>query len=70
MGKRSGGYRVAVCGATGVVGREMVKILDEREFPVSKLLPLASENSTGVEVAFQGDEIPVEVQLVPVKAAK
>lgn len=61
MGKRSGGYRVAVCGATGVVGREMVKILAEREFPVSKLLALASENSTGVEVGFHGDEIPVDV---------
>ena len=52
---------VAVAGATGAVGREMVKILEERKFPVAKLLPLASERSIGKTVTFRDEEIPVEV---------
>ncbi len=46
------GYRVAVVGATGNVGREMLNILDEREFPVDELIPLASRRSQGMEVSF------------------
>ena len=53
--------RVAVVGATGMVGREMIKVLEERNFPVSELLPLASERSRGEEVKFRGEEIPVQV---------
>ncbi len=49
------GYRIAVVGATGNVGREMLNILDEREFPVDELIPLASRRSQGVEVSF-GDK--------------
>ncbi|MEO1197752.1 MAG: aspartate-semialdehyde dehydrogenase [Pseudomonadota bacterium] len=45
-------YRVAVIGATGNVGREMLTILAEREFPVSDVVPLASRRSAGVEVSF------------------
>jgi len=49
------GYRIAVVGATGNVGREMMNILDEREFPVDELYPVASRRSQGVEVSF-GDK--------------
>ena len=49
------GYRVVVAGATGNVGREMLNILDEREFPVDEIAALASRRSLGTEVSF-GDE--------------
>jgi len=52
---------VAVAGATGAVGREMVKTLEQRNFPVAELKPLASERSIGLTVEFHGREIPVEV---------
>ncbi len=50
------GYRVAVVGATGNVGREMLNILEEVEFPVAKIHALASRKSIGVEVSF-GEQI-------------
>ena len=56
-----GSYRVAVVGATGAVGQQMVACLEERRFPVAQLLPLASERSLGKKVTFLGKEIPVEV---------
>ncbi|MGF7160711.1 aspartate-semialdehyde dehydrogenase [Rhodoligotrophos appendicifer] len=46
------GYKVAVVGATGNVGREMLNILDEREFPVDEIHAVASRRSQGVEVSF------------------
>ncbi len=49
------GYRIAVVGATGNVGREMLNILDEREFPVDELYAVASRRSQGSEVSF-GDK--------------
>lgn len=55
------GYAVAVAGATGAVGAEMIKILEERDFPVARLVPLASEKSIGRTVEFCGEEFPVEV---------
>ena len=48
-------YRVAVVGATGNVGREMLNILAERRFPVSEVIPLASSRSVGTELSF-GDK--------------
>ncbi len=54
-------YKVAVVGATGAVGRQMVACLEERKFPVAELVPLASERSIGKSVSFQGREIPVQV---------
>ena len=51
--------RVAVLGATGAVGRTMLKVLEERAFPVSELVPLASERSAGSTVPFQGRAVPV-----------
>ncbi|MEO8018482.1 MAG: aspartate-semialdehyde dehydrogenase [Pseudomonadota bacterium] len=53
------GYRVAVLGATGLVGEMMIKVLEERDFPVSELLPLASSRSLGKRVEFRGRHIPV-----------
>ncbi|WP_304170666.1 aspartate-semialdehyde dehydrogenase [Phenylobacterium aquaticum] len=50
------GYRVAIVGATGNVGREMLNILEEVEFPVDKIHAIASRKSMGVEVSF-GDKI-------------
>ncbi len=58
MGKRF--VNVAVVGATGAVGEEMIKILEERNFPVNNLLPLASSRSAGVEVKFKDDLYVVE----------
>jgi aspartate-semialdehyde dehydrogenase len=46
------GYKVAIAGATGNVGREMLNILEERGFPVSEVVPLASRRSVGQEVSF------------------
>jgi aspartate-semialdehyde dehydrogenase len=46
------GYRVAVVGATGNVGREMFNILEEVKFPVDKMHAIASRKSIGVEVSF------------------
>ena len=45
-------YTVAVLGATGAVGQEMIKILEERDFPVGKLIPLASARSAGKTLKF------------------
>jgi aspartate-semialdehyde dehydrogenase len=57
----AGTYTVAVVGATGAVGRQMVACLEERRFPVHRLIPLASEKSLGKNVTFLDKEIPVEV---------
>ncbi|MBN1441100.1 MAG: aspartate-semialdehyde dehydrogenase [Planctomycetes bacterium] len=53
--------RVAVAGATGAVGQEMLSVLARRRFPVSEVVPLASERSKGRKVDFAGEEIPVRV---------
>ena len=53
------GYRVAVVGATGAVGRRITSILAERSFPVDELVPLASSRSTGTKVEFRGEQIEV-----------
>src|SRR5687768_1445918 len=52
-------YRVAVVGATGNVGREMLNILSERRFPVSEVIPLASARSVGVEMSFGDKRVKV-----------
>ena len=54
-------YNVAVVGATGMVGIEMVKVLRQRAFPVDKLIPLASERSAGKSISFGGKVLPVEI---------
>ena len=52
-------YTVAVLGATGAVGQEMIKILQERNFPVGKLVPLASARSAGKTLTFRGEEVTI-----------
>jgi len=52
---------VAVLGATGAVGREMLKVLEERNFPIGKLKLLASERSVGKLIPFRGENIAVEL---------
>ena len=54
-------YSVAVVGATGVVGTEMISTLEERNFPVGEITLLASERSLGKELTFRGKEYPVKV---------
>jgi len=57
MKKKS--YNVAIAGATGMVGKEFLKILEERKFPVGELKLLASERSAGTKMEFRGEEYPV-----------
>ncbi len=53
-------YNVAVLGASGLVGREMIEILQERNFPVNELFLIASEKSAGEIIQFQGKDYEVE----------
>jgi aspartate-semialdehyde dehydrogenase len=54
------GYKVAISGATGNVGREVLNILDERNFPVDDVIALASERSAGKEISFGDQDIKVQ----------
>ena len=54
-------YTVAVLGATGAVGQEMIKILEERDFPVGKLVPLASYRSAGKTLKFKGEDVTIQL---------
>jgi aspartate-semialdehyde dehydrogenase len=56
----SNGFRVAVVGATGLVGETMISVLEERKFPVSELYALASNRSLGKSVRFAGKQLAVE----------
>jgi len=60
MLKKKEKYVVAVVGATGAVGNEMIAVLEERDFPVDSIRLFASERSEGVRLNFKGQEIPVE----------
>ena len=51
--------KVAVVGATGLVGTKMLQVLAERNFPVDELIPVASEKSVGKEVEFKGAKYKV-----------
>jgi len=52
-------WKVAVLGATGLVGDTMIRVLEERKFPVAELFPLASNRSLGKSVEFNGKKVPV-----------
>ena len=54
-------YTVAVLGATGAVGQEMINILQERNFPVGKLIPLASARSAGKTIRFKGEDVTIQL---------
>lgn len=60
--------KVAVVGATGMVGRVMVKLLEERNFPVTELLPAASAKSAGKEIIFKGKPVKVLTVMEAVEA--
>ena len=53
------GYNVAVVGATGLVGEAIISILEERNFPVKNIVPLASARSVGREVSYRDERIPI-----------
>jgi aspartate-semialdehyde dehydrogenase len=53
-------YNVAIVGATGAVGEEFLRVLEEYDFPIKKLVPLASARSVGVEVEFKGETYKVK----------
>ena len=53
-------YNVAVAGATGAVGIEMIKTLDKRNFPVANLKLLASARSAGKTLKFKGEDVVIE----------
>lgn len=53
-------YHVAIVGATGAVGQELLRVLERRSFPVERLLPLCSERSAGSNVSFRGQEIQAQ----------
>ncbi len=53
-------YNIAILGASGAVGQQMIQVLEERNFPVGKLLPLASARSAGKTITFRGEEIKIE----------
>ncbi len=55
------GYRVAIVGATGAVGTELLRLLEERNFPVRDLILLASERSQGKRLEFRGESLSVQV---------
>ena len=57
--------KIALVGATGMVGQIMLKVLEERDFPISKLIPVASERSVGKTVNFKG----VEYNIVSIESA-
>jgi len=58
--KRKSNYNVAIMGATGAVGEEILKILEERKFPIASLKLLASAKSKGKKYRFRGREVSVE----------
>lgn len=60
--------KIAVIGATGMVGRTMMKVLEERDFPITEFLPAASERSTGKEVIFKGKPVKVVSVMEAVEA--
>lgn len=53
-------YNVAILGATGAVGQEMLKVLEEYDIPVERLLPLASAKSAGGTVSLKGEDVKIE----------
>jgi len=55
-----GGYHIAVVGATGAAGTQLLRVLERRSFPVASLRPIGSARSVGKSVQFCGDSIPVE----------
>ena len=55
-----GGYHIAVVGATGAAGSELLRVLERRNFPVATLRPIGSARSAGKSVQFHGESLPIE----------
>ena len=55
----SGKYNVAVVSATGAVGEELFRVMEDLNFPVGELLPLASAKSVGTSITFKNKDYPV-----------
>ncbi|HEY4284034.1 MAG TPA: aspartate-semialdehyde dehydrogenase, partial [Chthoniobacterales bacterium] len=53
-------YHIAIVGATGAVGTELMRVLERRTFPVAQLRPIGSERSAGKTVSFRDESVPVE----------
>ena len=51
--------KLAIVGVTGLVGQEMLEVLAERDFPISELIPVASEKSCGRKISFKGRAYPI-----------
>lgn len=51
--------KLAIVGATGMVGQIMLKVLEERNFPITELIPVASEKSVGKKIIFKGEEVAI-----------
>ena len=51
--------RVAVVGATGMVGQVMLKVLEERNFPITELIPVASERSIGKSISYRNNDYTI-----------
>lgn len=64
MVSKAKGYHIAIVGATGAVGAELLNVLERRNFPVERLVPLASSRSVGKPVSFRKSEIPTK-ELTP-----
>ena len=64
QGQKNLNMKVAVVGATGLVGTKMLQVLAERNFPVTELIPVASERSVGKEVTFKGKQYKI-VSILP-----
>ena len=60
--------KIAVVGATGLVGSKMLQVLEERNFPVTELIPVASEKSIGKEVTFKNKKVKVVSAEAAIKA--
>jgi aspartate-semialdehyde dehydrogenase len=60
MTNRSGGVKLAIIGATGAVGKELLLLLEKRRFPLRSLHCFASERSSGKKIHFQGEEIEIQ----------
>ncbi len=60
--------KIAVIGATGLVGTKMLQVLEERQFPITELVPVASEKSVGKEISFGGNKFTVQSIESAVKA--
>ena len=60
--------KIAVVGATGMVGRTMIKVLEERNFPVTQFIPVASVKSVGKEIIFRGKPVRVVSVMEAVEA--